>query len=182
MTSASGLADARRHPCGQPPLSVNPPPVDKPPPPAGAWYGAVSFPSVRPDHRPPALRSWALHAPPRERWRGKIAVIDSSGPKLRVEAGGIPLFRPRGVDHGRAELGRAEPDPGPGPEGWREGQDRAVAIVRAAAVTCGPTVSTGSGASEITPTLASRPGTPSTGAATPYAPAWSSPVVLTGPA
>ena len=32
-----------------------------------------------------------------------------------------------------------------------------MAIVRAAVVTCGPTVSTGSGASEITPTLASSP-------------------------
>ena len=53
-------------------------------------------------------------------------------------------------------------------------------MARAAASTWGPIVSTSSGASATTPTLASSPCTPSTGAATPYAPACNSPLLLTG--
>lgn len=64
--------------------------------------------------------------------------------------------------------------------GWLVRQRRALVMAVAAASTWGPIVSTSSGASATTPTLASKPGTPSTGAATPYAPACNSPLLPTG--
>ena len=74
---------------------------------------------------------------------------------------------------------RRTPSGSPTRRGARTGQDSRRATSAAAATTCGPSRSASRSPSDTIPTDASRPSTPSTGAAMPRAPGWISPTVST---